>query len=281
MGRSEIQHFILTRFNLLLWNKAKDGQKVRTTQWLEHRFSLFEYYCLPSIKNQTCQDFEWIILFDSLTPDIFKQKIAGFQKECSQLIPVFVAPEKGRCFAEIFRREMIKRLSAKKVISTYLDNDDALNLLFVEDLRLRACEIKDGTFVFYDDGYQYFKEDKYMMQLSFPKNHFVSVLEGGDPDTLKGIYGYGSHYYINLIEGAIIEHVKGMRMWCEVVHEKNVMNDAKFLNSKMIKGQNVLKNDFAINAEVDYGPSLYLFNFLPRYIKMFARRIKEHFFNKK
>lgn len=70
-------------------------------------------------------------------------------------------------------------------------------------------------------------------------------------------------------------------MWCEVVHEKNVMNDAKFLNSKMIKGQNVLKNDFAINAEVDYGPSLYLFNFLPRYIKMFARRIKEHFFNKK
>lgn len=59
MGVSEVQHFILTRFNLLLWNKAKDGQMVRTTKWLEHRFSLFENYCIPSIKNQTCQDFEW------------------------------------------------------------------------------------------------------------------------------------------------------------------------------------------------------------------------------
>lgn len=281
MGVSEVQHFILTRFNLLLWNKAKDGQKVRTTKWLKHRFALFEDYCLSSIKNQTCQDFEWIVLFDSLTPDVFKQKIAGYQKECSQLIPVFVEPENVRYFAEIFRREIIKRLLAKRVISTYLDNDDALNAIFVEDLRLRVCTMKDGTFVFYDDGYQYFKEDKYMIQLSFLKNHFVSVVEKGNSSTLKGIYGYGSHYYINKIDGAIIEHIKGLRMWCEVVHDKNVMNDAKFLNSKMIKGQNVLKSDFAIDAEVDYGTGLYVFNFLPRYIKMFVRRIKEHFFNKK
>lgn len=194
---------------------------------------------------------------------------------------MFVEPENGRYFAEVFRREIIKRLSAMRVISTYLDNDDALNAIFVEDLRLRACTMKDGTFIFYDDGYQYFKDGNYMMQLSFPKNHFVSVLEKGDPVNLKGIYGYGSHYYINKIEGAIIEHVKGLRMWCEVVHDKNVMNDAKFLSSKMIKGQNVLKSDFAIDVEVDYGLGLYVFDFLPRYIKMFLRRIKEHFFNKK
>lgn len=50
----DCQHFILTRFNLLLWDKAKDDRKVRTIKWLEHRFSLFERYCLPSVKNQTC-----------------------------------------------------------------------------------------------------------------------------------------------------------------------------------------------------------------------------------
>lgn len=27
---NNIQHFILTRFNLLLWNKDKEGNKVRT-----------------------------------------------------------------------------------------------------------------------------------------------------------------------------------------------------------------------------------------------------------
>ncbi len=91
----DLQHFILTRFNILLWYKAKDGRKVRTTKWLEHRFLLFEKYCLPSIKSQTCQDFEWIVLFDSKTPDSFKERIDRYQKECQQLIPIFVEPEKG------------------------------------------------------------------------------------------------------------------------------------------------------------------------------------------
>ena len=87
-----IHHFILTRFNLLLWNKDKEGKKVRSASWLEHRFELFERCCLPSIVAQTYQEFEWIVLFDSTTPEIYKEKIADYQKRCPQLIPVYVEP---------------------------------------------------------------------------------------------------------------------------------------------------------------------------------------------
>ena len=95
-----LQHFLLTRFNILLWRQDKEGKKVRTTKWLEHRFTLFEKYCLPSIKNQTCQDFEWIVLFDSMTPDSFKERIACYQEDCQQFVPVYVAPEDGWRFAD-------------------------------------------------------------------------------------------------------------------------------------------------------------------------------------
>ena len=44
--KTMIQHFILTRFNLCLWNKDKEGNPVRTAAWLEHRFSLFEKYSM-------------------------------------------------------------------------------------------------------------------------------------------------------------------------------------------------------------------------------------------
>ena len=44
-----LQHFILTRFNILLWRKDKSGSPVRSREWLEHRFSLFERFCLPSL----------------------------------------------------------------------------------------------------------------------------------------------------------------------------------------------------------------------------------------
>ena len=279
---NSLQHFILTRFNILLWSKDKEGSKVRTTNWLEHRFGLFERYCLPSIKRQTCQDFEWIVLFDSSTPDKFKERIAEYERDCPQFIPVFVEPQKGRLFAEIFREEIVKRLNAKRVISTYLDNDDALNVRFIANLQQRALAVKDGTFINYNDGYQYYSEDGYLMQIHYPTNHFVSVVEEGNPATIKGIFGYGGHAYIHTIKNVRIEHVRNQPMWCEVVHEKNMVNDAFFLlKAKMVRDGSVLKNDFGIEEIVKSGFGIYVCKFLPRYVKTFVRRAKNRLFGRK
>lgn len=278
----DLQHFILTRFNLLLWNKDKDGGKVRTANWLEHRFTLFEKFCLPSVKSQTCQDFEWIVLFDSLTPEKYKERIAEYERECPQFIPIFVEPVNGRYFAEIFRKEIVKRLKAKRIVSTYLDNDDSLNIRFVEDLQHRALAVSEGTFINYNDGYQYYSEDGYLIRIHYPTNHFVSVVEKGDSATVKGIFGYGGHAYIHTIKGVNIEHVKNQPMWCEVVHEKNMINDAYFLfKAKMVRNSNVLKNEFGIDETSKSGIGLYVFKFLPRYIKTFVRRAKHRMFGRK
>ena len=277
----ELQHFLLTRFNILLWRQDKEGKKVRTTKWLEHRFTLFEKYCLPSIKNQTCQDFEWIVLFDSMTPDCFKDKIKVYQNECPQLIPVFVEPENGWQFADIFRKEIVKRLKAKRVISTYLDNDDALNIRFVEDLQHRALSMSNGVFINYSDGYQYYAEDNYLMKIKYPKNHFVSVVENGNPTSLEGIFGYGGHYHIDELRGVNIERIENQRMWCEVVHEKNMINDAYFIKAQMVRDNDLLQRDFAINETVKYGIALYLLRFLPRYFKTYVTRTKNYLFGKK
>jgi glycosyltransferase involved in cell wall biosynthesis len=288
---ADLQHFILTRFNLLLWNKDKEGVKVRSIKWLEHRFSLFEKYCLPSIKSQMCQDFEWIVLFDSSTPERFKTRIVEYQKVCPQFVPVYVEPEKGRYFAEIFRREIVKRLKVDenhnanvncnvRVLTTYLDNDDALSKGFVEDLQRRALGVKEGTFINYNDGYQYYSEDGYLMRIHYPTNHFVSVVERGNPSTIRGIFGYGGHAHIGEINGVRIEHVKKMPMWCEVVHGKNMVNDAYFLNAKMVKDGDVLSRDFGVEEKVRAGLGIYVFRFLPRYAKTFVRRAKERLFER-
>ena len=274
-SQKDLQHFILTRFNILLWYKTKEGQKVRSKKWLEHRFMLFEKYCLPSIKNQTCQDFLWIVLFDSTTPESFKARIEVCQRECPQLIPVFVEPENGCYFADIFRREIVNRLKAKRVVTTYLDNDDALNVICCEDLQRRVSSMPDETFVYYDKGYQYFTEFRYMLQIHYPRNHFVSYVEKGDPATVKGVFCYGTHYYIYTIKGAKIEHVKSQPMWCEVVHEKNMANDAYFLlGTKIVRDSNKLRSEFTVDETLRHGVVVYVCKFLPRYIKTFCRRTK-------
>lgn len=276
--QKELQHFIMTRFNLLLWQKDKEGSKVRSQEWLEHRFSLFEKYCLPSVKSQTCQDFGWIVLFDSSTPGLFKVKIIEYQRTCPQLIPVFVKTEDGRHYAKIFREEMMKRLSAKRVVTTYLDNDDALNVRFAEDLRRRVSSLENGTFIYYDKGYQFYSDHKYLMQIYYPRNHFVSYVESGEPANVKGVFGFGGHYYIYTIKGARIEHVNNLPMWCEVVHEKNMLNDAYFLwKAKMVNDCERLNRDFSIDEVINYGFGVYLSKFLPRYFRTFIRRTKKYF----
>jgi len=271
--QSEVQHFILTRFNILLWNKDKEGVPVRSREWLEHRFDLFEKYCLPSIIAQSCKDFVWIVLFDSTTPDIYKKKIELYQSDCPQLVPVYVEPQNGRYFADIFRKEVLNRLKPQRVITTYLDNDDALSIHFVEDLQKRAESPSDGIFINYIDGYQYYTDNNYLMRIHYLRNHFMSVIEEGNPATLKTIYGYGSHYYIEKIPGARIEHIKNQPMWCEVIHEKNMGNDAYFLKAKMVKDKETLSRDFALKEKVESGICLYLFRFLPRFFKTLTRRV--------
>lgn len=271
-----IRHFILTRFNLLIWNKDKTGSSVRTIKWLEHRFSLFERYCIPSVKGQTCKNFEWIVLFDSTTPDRFKDKIADYQKDFSQFVPVFVEPDNGRYFANIFQEEVRRRLpdsETGRVLTTYLDNDDALNVKMVEDLQNRVEALHNGTFIFYTDGYQYFTDERYLMLIYYKKNHFVSVIEGGEKEQVKTIYGYGSHYYIDKIKDVRIEYVSNEPMWCQVVHEKNMGNDAYFLAARMIRDKDLLQQDFGLQENVNYGIGLYMQCFLPRYAKTFARRL--------
>lgn len=276
-----MQHFILTRFNLLLWNRDKSGEAVRSKKWLVHRFELFERFCLPSICGQTCQDFGWIVLFDSTTPSQYKHRIEGYKQECPQLIPVFVEPEQGRFFADIFRQEVIKRLSAKRVMTTYLDNDDALNISFVEDIQKRGLALKDGTFINYTHGCQLFTENNYMMQICNRKNHFMSVIEPGIPTFLKTIYGFGSHYYIDKLSGAKIQYVENIPMWCEVIHEKNMDNDAYFLfGSKTVKDRDYIRNNFSIDQTLNTRWSIYMFLFLPRYVRVFVRRIKYYFFGR-
>ena len=106
----------------------------------------------------------------------------------------------------------------------------------------------------------------------------MSVVENGEPAMVKTIFGYGSHYYIEKIKDVKISYVRNLPMWCEVIHEKNMGNDAYFLfGTKMIRDSKRLQKEFALDETVNAGAVLYCFSFLPRYVKTFIQRIKYYF----
>ena len=276
-----IQHYILTRFNLVLWPHDKLGNMNGTDEWLKHRCAVFERYCLASVAAQTSKEFEWILLVNSETPEKYRNKIESYKTICPQVCVVYVKPEHNKRFAAVFRQTVQNKATADRIITTYLDNDDCLEKNFVYDVHNRLKDLPNNTFLYYKDGYQFFSEFGLLLKIRYPRNHFPSVIESRD--SIRTIYGYGSHFYIDRMPEAILEMVDNVPLWCEVIHERNESNDAYFLSGiKQVRDKGLMRQLFSVNVDLDtHYTKTFVLSFVPRFIKTFARRVRGKLFGKK
>ena len=273
-------HYIITRFNLRLWAHDKRGRETQTQEWLEERFRLFEAYCLPSVARQTESHFVWLVLFDSETPVKYIERIRHYQKICPQFTPIRVRPEHSLRFVEVIQNVVSHYVAEKRkeapdetrLLTTYLDNDDALRLDFVERVQAVAERMSANTFISFVNGLQYYTELEIATHIRYRNNHFVSFVEEVCPEKLhvKTVYGYGSHYYIDTYKKCKCQYEKTDRpMWMEVVHTNNVDNDVLMTRSiRLVTCRDSLK-DFGLDRLLSvHSRRIY-------YTCFFLRRLKE------
>lgn len=55
-----------------------------------------------------------------------------------------------------------------------------------------------------------------------------------------------------------------------------MINDAYFLNAKMVRDGDLLRREFAIDETIESGFGIYMFKFLPRYGRTFMSRAKKY-----
>src|SRR5262245_62661283 len=87
-----MQHFLLTNFNVRMWyvrRRDRAGRRVRTEEWLAHRWPLFETFCLPSVRNQTSQDFRWLVRFDPATPPHHRERFLALTRDYDPVVPLW------------------------------------------------------------------------------------------------------------------------------------------------------------------------------------------------
>lgn len=287
-----MRHFILTRFNLWLWGKDKKGKNIDRDAWLNDRVSLFECYTLPSLSAQTCKDYVWIILVDSESPEWFRKKTREWKVTCPQMHFVVVKPSYHSYFAKVFQ-EVVNMVVKKEkgaaeedmtVLTTYLDNDDAVRTNFVEDIQKQAENTDSDTFLYYDYGLQYFTEMGISTRVFYPNNHFTTLVEriahGGVNKNVRTCYGYGSHFLVERKKLAKVRHVssKNKPMWVEIVHGCNVDNDVKMTFDTMLwlrdndsYGCRLLQNNHRRYA--------YIRKWIPQMIGQVVRRAKNKLHN--
>ena len=275
-----MKHYLLTRFNLRLWPHNKVGEETRSEAWLRRRVELFERYTLPSVVAQTCQDFVWIILIDWDSPQWFLDKTRHWKEDCKQIKVTSVKGEHSRAFARIFRDVIIKDLDGYKgpVISTYLDNDDAIARFFISDVQRKLADAKAKTVLTYTHGIQYFTQLKLATSIRFRHNHFISIIENADE--LRSVFGYGSHYYIWKCPEVSMLYDNSRNMWMEVVHEGNVDNDVWMtFDTRWIEDFHAVDGLYGCWLDwCDDVKGVFIKEWIPRAIRVFGVHVKHKLF---
>jgi len=216
MVANGICHIILTRFNLP--SGGREAKIRESPDWLEKRFQLFETYCLPSVLAQSNLNFTWFIYFDEHTPEPHYSRAKQFE-QLYENITLFW--ETDVTLSRI--REQIVSLvdsSADTLLTTRLDNDDALNRNFIDELQVQASQLRQSSpqvlnypnGMILNNGSTYSHRDK--------NSPFASLLEPMSVN-IRTIWRY---QHTQLHRFGAIHQLTSEAMWLQIVHGDNVSN---------------------------------------------------------
>lgn len=239
-----MDHFLITRFNLKVkdWTHTRDGHSVDQQEWLSHRFELFEQYCLPSVKNQTNQEFKWLVFFDTDTPKIYKEKNEQIAESYPTFIPIYLSG------IEQFNKEIgniiFNHSASEYIITSRLDNDDLLHKDFIQTIKENS-RYSDELIIDFERGYQLIDKTKGFEIRNYIHflNPFISLVERRG--NLQTVMARNHRDWFNAKE---LIKISDKAMWVENVHAKNKLNGAR-LNITLSTKKDL--KDFGLTNELE------------------------------
>jgi hypothetical protein len=207
------KHYLTTRFNATIYrNKAK--LRLSPEEWMDHRLKLFTTFTLPSIMEQSCQDFTWLILMDKQTPDRYLQELESFRYPNLKLVCQVSAQ---RPWIQAFEPGQYD------VLTTRIDNDDAFHqdtIAAIQRTYREQCDRQSDPWVIvlpFGLIFDLASNDLWVMEYWY--NNCPTLVESRlDPQTIW----QWDHSNIPAEVGRCF--IKDKLYWLQVVHDQNIRN---------------------------------------------------------
>lgn len=208
-------HIILTRFNVRRSSIA--NPRALSAEWLNTRIRLFRDATVASIVTQTRPPDLWLVFFDEATPPFIRAEMDAIAEQ----IGILKAEYCGELDAAVLKQRIRKHLpdGVDWLVTTRLDNDDALNPRFIE--AVMACVVpgsrefinpKRGLIV--SNGLLYRKRD-----YSSP---FITFSEPVD-----GFRTVWLDQHQRLSRYATIKQLDLQDAWIQLIHGGNIANQVR------------------------------------------------------
>jgi len=201
---------------------------------------LFEKYCFTTVASQSNLNFEWWVYFDSNLSKFYRAKNIKLQQQFPNLKIKFedsLTDFWKNLPISIYKDALSNNI--RKIITTRLDNDDAIAVDFIEIIQ---NTFKKETFLpvlfQFKYGFTYTVEGpRILRQLDYNKNPFISLAENiNNPKDLKTVYAFAHDKWEDTRTVVIVTVPK----WMQIIHNKNMLNTSRGLEVSPLK----LKRDF-------------------------------------
>lgn len=211
-----MQHFVLTRFNVPFVDRWQEVS--RQPGWMTERLDLFERFCLPSMMGQSHRDFQWLIYLDDQTSNANKERMINLTADAANIELIWTSAEKMDHLADIRNR---LKAETRFVLSTRLDNDDAVHQNFVSDL-VAGARNHDNHPVVFNFPVGLSCRGKRLYSAYDESNAFTSLLSSSDD--LVTIW---TTRHRELSRIAPVVQLGIQPRWLQVIHGRNLSNRIK------------------------------------------------------
>ena len=186
---------------------------------------MFCNFCLPSVVNQSNQNFIWVVFFDTSTALKYRSKIDEISSDYENFRPLFID---GIAELRSVLKKYIESQTTEEdsfVITTRMDNDDMIHEKFIQTIHEISSHARECV-IDLRKGYQVNikRRNAEIRNFKRPFNPFVSVKESvHDFETVIG----RMHHDWETFDRVIIEDEEPL--WIELIHRKNKFNKV-FIN---------------------------------------------------
>lgn len=258
-----MNHFLITRFNLKnpYWRNQNKEYYVVSEEWLDERFEIFETYCLPSVKNQSQQNFIWLVFFDVDTPKHYINKINSINKEYNNFKPIYIDGFKELSNAVKHQIELLQSSHEDYFITTRFDNDDIIHKDFIKTIQSLYVP-KPNTIIDLRRGYQVILQHPNSTEIRDFKTNYNPFLS-----LVTNLMDYTNimaqnHESWKIYPNVIVNNKD--HLWIQLIHNSNKLNRKLKTLKKVNK---ITASDFGVSIQnpkqSNFNISLYNILMLP------------------
>ncbi|MFS0733990.1 glycosyltransferase [Microbacterium sp. 1P10UB] len=210
---AEFDHLVLTKFNILTTPEYGPAGRRLEDAWLERRLAEFETFSLPSLKSQSTKAFRWLIFCDDESPRWFKERMASYGPLVE---PVFVSGMTNATMGALLRDR--RYTGARPLITTRVDNDDALAIDFIEAVQSEYAG-QDRVFINFPWGLR--ACDGALFTGYWHSNPFMSLIERPPADGAFRCVYFRQHHLVKKTEKVV--NVRRPPSWIRAMHASNTV----------------------------------------------------------